>query len=134
MKTKITGYLIALFAMLSFTETKAQCVDVDNQLNCPITVQITLYFSCGTPLVPCNTMPITMNLPALSGPVSVNCTACSAPCDIRVTLVKANGVSIPTSSATFATGLPGPSSSCPAACGPQANIYYDNVNNAFTVY
>lgn len=134
MKTNtIKGLIAGICILLSAYHTKAQCVDVDNQLACSVRVHITLYNNCGTPPTPCNTMPIVMNLPPFSGPVAVTCTPCSTPCNVVVTLVQANGVPVPNSSADFSTASPGNSSSVPAACGPSAWIYYDGVANSFVI-
>lgn len=133
---KLTGFIIALFTILAFTNVKAQCPVIENYLGCPITIQLTIYSSCGTPPTACNSTPFTMYLPA--GPVQVTgpCAFCSPlnPCDTRITLTQINGTNVSPISAVWSTASPGPSTTPPTGCGATANIYYDPVTEIFIIY
>lgn len=90
MKNKITGIIVALFAMLAFNTAKAQC-SIKNGLSCSITITFTEY-SNGSCTAVCNGPVTSLTIPgggASPLPCSSGCTSCSS-----IVITAINGISI----------------------------------------
>lgn len=130
--TKFVGFIALVFAMLTGLSAKAAaCPLIKNDMNCPITVQVDIYSSCGGSPVICATY--NMTIPAYNS-VAIPC-SCGF-CDIRVTVQTVSGNPVPpTATALMGTAAPGNSFSVISMCatGATANIYYDGTYTEFFI-
>lgn len=129
MKNTIVTFLIAIAVIFIGGNAKAQtCPGIQNNLMCPITVQVDISTQSGMICTVCTSTNITV--PA-GGNVTFPCGTCSL-CRIKVLLLTANSVSLnPVVAAELTTPGPGPSTGVPGGpCGSggAANIYFNGTD------